>query len=122
MGIASHAIPRHPCPSPLPRGKGSLNGAEGGRTLYLIHAMDALSQMSYGPGNTVVGPTLKTRRKAVSSRARPHVSIIGRLRFCVLLPIMNSTVGCRGLRGQPTFSARPVTLGTALSVRTLGLG
>ena len=25
-------------------------GAEGSRTLYLLHAMQALSQMSYGPG------------------------------------------------------------------------
>jgi hypothetical protein len=26
------------------------SGAEGDRTLYLLHAMQALSQMSYGPG------------------------------------------------------------------------
>jgi hypothetical protein len=26
------------------------SGAEGSRTLYLLHAMQALSQMSYGPG------------------------------------------------------------------------
>lgn len=29
------------------------SGAEGNRTLYLLHAMQALSQMSYGPGPTL---------------------------------------------------------------------
>jgi hypothetical protein len=29
----------------------NLGGAEGDRTLYLLHAMQALSQMSYGPGD-----------------------------------------------------------------------
>lgn len=31
------------------------SGAEGNRTLYLLHAMQALSQMSYGPGGKARG-------------------------------------------------------------------
>ena len=36
--------------SAIRKGAVALGGAEGNRTLYLLHAMQALSQMSYSPG------------------------------------------------------------------------
>lgn len=55
-------------------------GAKRDRTADLLHAMQALSQLSYGPGTQRIDVRLQ------SSRVANHTFVVGRCGFILLQP------------------------------------